>query len=62
LWIAESLHYFGITAAKLEEELSSLDISRSLFDVVVWAYCEHCVKRLVAFKDYFDRLLAASNC
>jgi len=61
-WICELLRYLGITACTLEAELADLDISQSLFDVVVWAYCERFVKRVAGFKDHCDLLLAASEC
>jgi hypothetical protein len=38
--------------------LIAVGISLSLFDVVVWAYCEAFVGRVVDFRPHFDRLMA----
>lgn len=58
-WIYALLGYFGVTGADLEAELITGEISLSLFDVVMWAYCESFVGQVSAFRPHFDRLMAA---
>jgi hypothetical protein len=60
-WILALLDYLGITEAELEEELIAAGVSLSLFDVVVWAYCEAFVGRVADFRPHFDRLMAAAG-
>ncbi len=60
-WINELLAYFGLTGRELERELVAAGISLSLFDVVMWAYCEAFVGRVADFRLHFDRLMAEAR-
>lgn len=55
-WLATFLNYFKMSELDLKQELRSLKISLSLFDVVIWAYCECNVGSTNRFKEHFDRL------
>ncbi len=57
-WVSELLRHFRVSGAELERELVSLGISLSLFDVVLWAYCEMFVKRVASFDGHFSELLS----
>jgi hypothetical protein len=57
-WIQEFFRYFHTTAPAIKAELKGLEISLSLFDVVVWAYCEAFVKRVADFRAHFQQLLS----
>lgn len=56
-WIKELLKCLNMTAQQLETELLSNDISLSLFDMVMWAYCEAFVKRTTHLKKHLGSVV-----
>ncbi len=53
--------HYQIQPEQLERQLISLGIPLSLFDGVIWCYCEKCVKRTAALGDHFDKKFPPSD-
>jgi hypothetical protein len=49
-----------MSTADLEGALKTAGLSLSLFDVVMWAYCEAKIKRVAEFAKHFNSLLKRS--
>jgi hypothetical protein len=60
-WIGALLDYLGVTGTELERALVAAGISLSLFDVVMWAYCESFVGQVADLPSHFDRLLGEAR-
>jgi len=56
-WLNELVRYLAVSTTDLETALKAAGLSLSLFDVVVWAYCEAKVQRVAEFATHFDALL-----
>jgi hypothetical protein len=56
-WIMELLKCLNMTGEQLETELVNKGISLSLFDMVMWAYCEEFVKRTANLKKHLSSVV-----
>ena len=53
-WVTAFLDHYQIKLTEVETELRFLRIPLSLFDGVLWAYCEGKIKQVAAFSAHFD--------
>lgn len=60
-WIMALLRHFRMTEVQLTRALTRLEISLSLFDVVIWAYCERFIKEVAAFGKHFNKIMTILN-
>lgn len=55
-WIRAFLRHYRISLEQLTSRVRALSIRPGLFDVVMWAYCEKCVKRVSLFGKHFSKM------
>lgn len=56
-WVNSFLEHFRISLNVLEDRIEKLGIPLGLFDLVLWAYCEKCVKKPKHFQHILEAYL-----